>query len=172
MAIKIQREEAEALWASLRDALTNLEEAIRAVIDAKAWRPLGCETLAEAWDARMNGVNLANSVKPYVIYAMLDEGLALEDVVRVTGWGADQVGRAAEDFHAGVPVDGATVVRQHTRRAPGERRTVHVTFESDEYLWLRDFARRQGRDIARESRLAIVAHFEALEAEAEKRRAS
>lgn len=168
----MNQREAEAQWAELRSALTNVEQVIKNIIATKAWKPLGYETFGEAWDARMQGVALANNIKPYVIYAMLDEALTLEDITTSTGWGMDQVSRAAEDYHFGVPVDGATVVRQHVRRAPGERKMIHIPFEPDEYAWLHDFARRQGRDIAREARIAIVSHFEALEADAKVRRVS
>lgn len=166
-------ESAESLWSSLREAFTNLEDAIRAIIDNKAWQPLGYDTFAGAWSERMEGVALANSVKPYVIYAMLDEGLALEDVAGATGFGMDQVQRAAEDYHIGVPVEGATVVRQHVRRAKGAQRAVRVEFETGDFHWLKEVSNRYGRDLNREAKLAIVAWFEAIEErESKKTRAS
>lgn len=166
-------ERADALWDELRDAFANLENAIRLIVDTKAWLPLGYETFASAWSERMKGVALANSVKPYVIYAMLDEGLALEDVAEVTGFGIDQVGRAAEDYRIGVPVEGATVVRQHIRRAKGAQRAVRVEFETGDFHWLKDVSKRFGRDLNREAKLAIVAWFEAIEErESRKTRAS
>jgi len=164
--------DAEALWAAVRDTLANVEEAIKAVIAAKAWKPLGFETFAQAWDARMKGVTLANSVKPYVIYAMLDDHVPLDDIAGATGWGLDQVSRAAEDYRIGVPVDGATVVRQHFRKAPSERKTVHVTFESGEMFWLNEVAKRTGRSVHEEAKRAIIAHFEAMEVTLDERRAS
>lgn len=164
--------DAEAMWSSLRDALANVEEAIKKIVAAKAWKPLGFETFAEAWDARMGGVALANSIKPYVIYAMLDESLTLDDIASITGWGIDQVSRAAEDYKIGVPVEGATVVRQHVRRSPGEERSVHLLFEPDELFWLKEVAKSQGRNLRREARKAVIARFEEIEAQAQERRVS
>jgi hypothetical protein len=162
----METNEAEALWASLRSALYNADNSIKHIIAEKAWRPLGYETFAQAWDERMAGIELANSIKPYVIYAMLDESLTLDDIAGMTGWGMDQVSRAAEDYRYGVPVAGATVVRRHVRQAPSGRTTMHIQFDPSEYEWLRDFAKRQGRDLAREARQAVIAHFKSLETRA------
>lgn len=165
-------EQASALWDSLRDAFTNLHDAIRRTIEAKAWRPLGYETFTQAWDDRMKGMPLANAVKPYVIYAMLDEGQSIEDITGATNWGADQVGRAAEDYRYGIPPEGATVVRRHFRRAPGAPSRVHIEFPAHEYERIAGIATAQGRDVAAEARAAVLAHFERLEQHPRTRRAS
>lgn len=169
--VTVETASPEELWSSLRTLFGDVRHAIERIIQTKAWRPLGYDTFVAAWDDRMKGVGLANAVKPYVIYAMLDEGLALEDVVRATGWEAEQVHRGALDHAAGVPVEGATVVRTHYRGPKTRAKMVHVEFASDEYFWLREITKAQARDLTAESKAAVIAHFKHLETHPRARRA-
>jgi hypothetical protein len=159
----LSEKDAEDLWTAVRQGLVNVENAIRDVIRARAWEPLGYRTFSEAWADRMTGVALANSVKPYVIYAMLDEGLEAEDVAESTGWGLDQVETAARDHSAGVPPEAATVVRRHLRRLPYlPRHVVHVDLSHEDYVAFKKTCRDHGLDFKVEAERAIVEHFAAL----------
>lgn len=162
MKKKIDPREAEGLWASVVDAFSNLEESIQRLIEAEAWIPLGYPTFAEAWDAKMKNVALANSVKPYVIYAMLAEGLAPDDIVRATGWSPDQVMQAVSDHGHGVPVEGATVVRAHLRQRPRPRGSIHVEFDHEDYVWIKSVAKEVGIDLQDEVRGVVISHFRSL----------
>lgn len=179
MSQHITEREAIALWENLRSAVTNFVDALRAVIEAKAWEPLGYSSLAEAWADRMAGTPLSSAAaQALVVYALLDEGLSQDEIVTVAGPGSGIGPKRVEVFarqkESGVPAEFAsnvanrtapvlTTVRAHVRARPGPPRMIHVQLENEEYYSFRAVAERRGLDLADEAAKAVRAHFRRLE---------
>jgi hypothetical protein len=160
---KMSKRDAEILWAAIRAALTNTEAAILAVIASEAWKPLGFGTFAEAWDARMRGVSLSNTVKAHVIYVMLTEPVSMETIASLTNVDLAKVQHLAEQQRFGIPPEAATVVHQHLRKSPGKRLAIRVVYTESEMLYAREVARRSGKDLREVSKTATLAALRDLE---------
>lgn len=179
MSQHITEREAIALWENLRSAVTNFVDALRAVIEAKAWEPLGYSSLAEAWADRMAGTPLSSAAaQALVVYALLDEGLPQEEIVETVGVGSGigpkRVELLARQKEVGVPPEFATnkesfanpvltAVRSHMRERPGPPRTIRVVLSDDEYQDFHNIADRRGLDVAEEALKAVRSHFRQLE---------
>lgn len=150
---------ADALWRELRDALTAAHDAIRRIVETRAWEPLGYATFSDAWNERMAGVPLATTeAKAWVVYTMLDEGRTVSDIsAKVAGVAERTASLLREQHAAGVSPEYATarkpsfakpengtVVREHIRRLPSEARRLHCTPSTRDYLRFTDIAKREG----------------------------
>lgn len=126
MSKKLTKETANTMWDILRDHFTNAADAIREIIEARAWEPLGYTSFAQAWKSEMLDVTLAGEIRAHVVYQLLEESVPVADVADMVGG----VGPAlAESFARqkanGVPVDCA-VVSEHFRRRPKAAGTIKV----------------------------------------------
>lgn len=149
---KLTKAQASNMWTELRSHFVNAEEAIAAIIESKAWEPLGYSSFAAAWAERMDGVPLAtDAARAHVVYALFDCGLTDQQALEATGIGS-RVGPAAikrlrEQKESGVSADLATTrVRSHYRGRPTAPRTVHVPLSAGEYSEFRDAAAEQELD--------------------------
>lgn len=178
MSKKITKREAEALWSSLHDYLADAEKIIVKIVQTEAWKPLGYATLSEAWEDRLKGVRLATAMsKAHVVYTMLAEDKGLEEVVELLGISESVVKAIAESKAKGVPPElartqarpDATRVRTHERSKPGAACTVHIKFDYEDYLNLKDTAEALSVDLEHEARTAVKAHFARLRRHAKER---
>ena len=150
----LSKKQALAMWNDLRGHFVNAEKAIAAIIDAKAWEPLGFASFAEAWADRMQGVPLAtDSIRAHVVYAMFESGLDNAGVLAATGLGSQVGPRSIETLRrqkdAGVPAGMAsTRVRGHFRSNPCRPRIVHVQLQPAEYDRFRAISKESGIDPA------------------------
>lgn len=144
---------ANKLWNDLRGHLVKAEAAIEAIIDAKAWEPLGYASFAEAWADRMAGVRLATEeMRALVVYAMFADGLTDDEVVTATGYGSQVTKAGASALRRqrsnGVPPSlASTRVRSHLRRKPTEPARVHLEFTPTEYAAFKAAALRHGTTV-------------------------
>ena len=108
--------EAGKLWGELRQHFANAENTIQAIVEQKAWEPLGYNSFAEAWAAEMSNLTLPSEVRPHVVYQMLAEGWEPVDIAdAVKGVGPQTAEAFARQKRNGVPPNHA-VVREHYRR--------------------------------------------------------
>lgn len=151
---KLTKQQANAMWDSLRQHFTNAAEAIKKIIEARAWEPLGYTSFAQAWNAEMRDVTLAGEIRAHVVYQLLEERVPVADVADMVG-GVGPV--LAESFARqkanGVPADCA-VVSEHLRRKPKAADTLHVRVGATLLHEYRRVAALRGEtveDIAREA---------------------
>lgn len=141
--------EATRLFERLRTSFLAVETALADIIAARAWEPLGYDSLAAAWADRMADVKLPAAASAYVAYALLDAGASPDEVAEVMhGVGPKTARELANARAAGLdPADAATrasyadraprmagegtMVRAHIRRAPTRRNGVTLQGFSD-----------------------------------------
>ena len=153
---------AEKLWERLATNLFDAQNAIIAIIQAKAWEPLGYESFEKAWVDKMSSFTLAVELQPLVIYQLLSEGLTADQVAEaVKGVGLDIVEHLKAQRDDGVPADHAS--RRPRRKAstrPWTTIFVHVGEAALEGYESKAAAHGvKVEDVARE---AIASAFEAL----------
>lgn len=142
----VTAEQASALWADLRGSFINAEKRIVEIIELKAWEPLGFESFTEAWASKMSGIRLASEeLRAHVVYAMFADDLSDDEIIDQVGPRSGvsdrQVKLLRRQHGDGVPATLArTRVRSHLRKRPSTARTIHVQFDSDEYLQFREIA--------------------------------
>lgn len=163
---QVSVKQAEAMWEDLKGLFVNAEKKIVEIIEAKAWEPLGYDSFAEAWQARMAGVRLSSEeLRAHVVYAMFDEGLSEPEVNCALGVGSGVGPRSVQSLKRqrsnGVPPSLASV-RSHVRKLPGVAQTIHVQFPADKYLEFKRVAMLAGRDVASIAQEAIESAFEDL----------
>ena len=133
----ISKRKAEALWASMSEALTNFEASLGEVIETRAWEPLGYKSFSEAWADRMSTHVLSSPVgKATVVYQMLDEGIVPDEIALSTsGLGPTQVETLAQKKANGVRVADATTFRRRETfvNFPTEARTLHIKPSKRDY---------------------------------------
>lgn len=108
----ITAETAQQLWETLRANLLDARKAVTEIIETEAWKPLGYNTLREAWTDRMTGVevNLVTATLVEVVYAMIDEGgTDMEIATAVKGIGPTIVATLRRQRENGVPAALATI---------------------------------------------------------------
>ena len=154
MSKKLTKQQATTMWDGLRDHFTNAAEAIKKIIEARAWEPVGYTSFAQAWKAEMCDVALAGEIRAHVVYQLLEERVPVAEVADMVGG----VGPAlAESFARqkanGVPADCA-VVSEHFRRKPKAAGTLHVQVGATmlhEYRRIAALRNETVEDIAREA---------------------
>lgn len=108
---------AEKLWKKAHSSLFNFQKVIIEIIDSKAWEPLGYGSFAAAWIDKMSDIKMTVEIRPHVVYQMLSEGMASNEIAIVVGdVAADSVDWLDQQRDHGVPPDKATTRRPHPRR--------------------------------------------------------
>lgn len=153
----ITKNEAKALFNSLRSSLLGLDRDLKKLVDARAWEPLGYVSLAEAWAAELGDIDYTDRpvARAAAIYALFETGAGDDDVMRcVKGVGPATVSVWRASFAAGVPEKAApahvkTMIRKprpahsrtgdsyvqgHYRRPATRRGTVTLEGFSDDEL--------------------------------------
>ncbi|MGK2880280.1 MAG: hypothetical protein ACSLE6_05615 [Mycobacterium sp.] len=64
---------AEQLWDRLRSGDLDFQLSRSAIIEARAWEPLGYESFSKAWVDKMAGVTIAAALRLYAVYELLAE---------------------------------------------------------------------------------------------------
>lgn len=153
LSTKITQSEAEALWAGLSTAFSDVEAALDKIIKAEAWIPMGFDTFSQAWGVVMVGVRLAAELRAPVVYAMFAEGLNEDEVRRSVGVGSG-VAKASitvlkKQRDLGVPANRATTrVRSYERVADNAPVSIlHVELDANLYADYQDRADAVGVDL-------------------------
>lgn len=156
---------AEQLWARLESGLLDVQNTIIAIIDARAWEPLGYESFSKAWiDKIMPRVTISAELRPHVVYQMFEEGLTADQVADavkgVTPEVAKSLGRQKKH---GVPADKAsTVVRQHRRKLPGKWSFLHLKVDNNVLVEWRRRAEKHGQSVNDIALNAVIDAFNEL----------
>jgi hypothetical protein len=160
--VSIKKNEAVAMWNALRDHFFNAQEAIKTIIENRAWEPLGYLSFAQAWKYEMKDVVLAGEVRAIVVYQLLEEQVPVADVADMVG-GVGPV--LAESFARqkanGVPADCA-VVSEHLRRKPKPADTLHIKIGATMLYEYRRIAAQQGDTVEEICREALREKFAAI----------
>lgn len=121
--------QATALWADLRHHLMNAERVIAEIIETRAWEPLGYSSFAEAWDEQnLSDITFAPEIRAHVVYALLDGGLADEEVAaQVKGVGRARAERLREQKSDGVPASDARTAVKRVVRSVHSDGSVHYS---------------------------------------------
>jgi hypothetical protein len=165
--------QAEALWSQLHEHFVNAQQAIKDIIAAQAWLPLGYTTFFAAWADRMADVTLAAEIRRHVICQMLAEGLTPDEVASATkGVGPETVTEIDRQRKNGVPAERVHVVVRHRRANPSPPK--YLTLELGvakmrEYRRVAAIEDRSVEDIAFE---AISDRFAMIVASQTRRKAS
>lgn len=155
---------AENLWAELRSAFVNAEQAIISIIESKAWEPLGYDTFTQAWNDRMRGVRLAALCTPHIVYRMFDDGAVDDAIAEAINSSAANVAFMRRQQGNGVPPQMAsTRVRAHDRGAPRSPFVLSLWLTSEEYADAKAMCEAKGVDMKEEALKAVRAHFAKLE---------
>ena len=150
---------ATALWDALRHHFTNAADTIRAIIEDKAWEPLGYLSFAEAWSREMRDVALAHEVRAHVVYQLLEEKVPVQDIADMVGGVGPVVAESlARQRSNGVPADCA-VVREHLRRPASQANTLRIKIGATMLYEYKRIARLQGDTVEDIAKDAIAARF-------------
>lgn len=155
---------AEGLWAQLRSNFLDTENTIKAIIQTRAWEPLGYESFAKAWIDKMSDLTLPTEIIPHVVFEMFSEGLTADEIANaVKGIGRQTAEYLERQRDNGVPAEAAeTVVRRHHRRKPA-RHWIEFEIQGDELrLWKR-LASQQNMTVRQIALRATRDAFKALE---------
>jgi hypothetical protein len=156
--------QAEALWSELRGVFVNAEKAILNIQENKAWEPLGFDTFAQAWDAKMRGVKLAVAAKNAVIYALIEDDLDNSQASQITGTPVPVVQRLREQKSNGIPSNlASTQVRSHFRAKPSAPVRLSVELPHDELANYKAMCEARGISMKDEALKAVRSHFRRLE---------
>lgn len=158
--------EAEALWADLRGAFANLDGAVKAIIDKRAWEPLGYATLSEAWADRMSDVPLSSDLsRAYFVYSLLDD-MPEADVralaLGTPGIGPTRIDWIIESHRRGIPAEAVSTVRRHLRRRPTAPHVIRVVLSPDEFSRIKGIAEGLGVNLHEEAEMAVRVRFAEL----------
>ena len=157
---------AEKLWERLHSSLFDFQATLIEIIDTKAWEPLGYESFSKAWIEKMADITIGAELLGHVVYELLDEELAVEEVVDVLkGVGPERVERFAEEKAAGVPAaeaTGTTVVRRHRRSLPGKPSHLHIEVDSATLKRWQRIAKKRGVTVQAVALPAVAAAFDGL----------
>lgn len=162
----ISKQEAEARWARLYEALTNFEAELIGVIETRAWEPLGYPSFTAAWADRMKGFKLTtDELKAYVVYAAVDDGLSDEEISEAVRLSEPVVSRLREQREMRVPAGLATTrVPSYDRSATNaEPSILHLQLNPVELAYYKELCGVMGRDLKTEATRAIKSHFRSLE---------
>lgn len=174
MMSNITAVEAAELWDRLRQHLIHAERALEEIIETRAWEPMGYSSFAEAWDAQnLSDITFAPEVRAHVVYALLDGGLAVEEVAsEVKGVGVDRVESLARQKSHGVPASDASLaikrdpslslVSEHVRKPATARGVISVEFGPLRMATFRAKAKHLGLSVEDIARGAIEAKFDEL----------
>lgn len=145
---RLSKRAAQALLDSIRTDLLHVEENIVKFIRARGWEPLGFDTFIEAWNANMKGVRLStDALKAHVVFAMFEDGLSDEEIIRATGVGDATVGRMRERKADGIDPKYVSV-RPHTKSYPEPSKSIRLEFDThEEKKYWEDLCDAKGRNL-------------------------
>lgn len=154
---------AEDLWEKLHKGFLDMEQTLMTIIASEAWKPVGYNTFAEAWTAKMSDITLASEIRPHVVYAMLDEGATVEEIAdTIKGVGPEQAENLKRQKNNGVRAkDASTIVRKHRRRLP-QRHFVTIEVDADTRRAWGRIAKAHNTTVEDIALPAVQAAFEAL----------
>jgi len=159
MSKKLTKQQASTMWDALRDHFTNAAEAIRKIIEARAWEPLGYVSFAEAWNTEMREVKLAKEIQAHVVYQLLEERVPLQDIADMVGGVGPAIAESlARQRNNGVPADCA-VVSEHLRRRARPAGTLHIQIGATMLYEYRRIAALNGDSVEEIAREAIRERF-------------
>ena len=164
--MSVNKAQANRLWDEVRNGFIVAQDAIKKIIEERAWEPLGYASFVAAWEDRMRGIQLAESLRGEIIYAMFDLGATDAEIANAI----DNVGpvtvKGVRDAHdRGLPADKAirhanmisrqkridnedpTVVRQHTRKRPDKDANVHIHVGHTKLTTWRAYAEKNDLDL-------------------------
>lgn len=118
------KNEAKALFNSLRGSLIGIDRDLKKIVDARAWEPLGYATLSEAWAAELADIDYTTgAARSAAVYALLESGATDDDVMRcVKGVGPAAAPEYRTAFAAGVP---SAKAPEHVRAMTRKPRPAH-----------------------------------------------
>lgn len=150
----ITKKEAEALWSRLENLFANLEQTLEEIIAKKAWEPLGFKSFHEAYAARLSKWRIPSELLTcQVIYAMLDEGAAVEEIADAVYGATDKsVGVLARKKRINLPLEHTSQrtrrkVRQTLANPARPPRTIHITPSPRDYERFCDIATDLGMTV-------------------------
>lgn len=156
--MSLTQPEANRMWDDLRKGLLATQDAIKKIVENRAWEPLGYSSFIEAWEDRVKGIPLADAVQVEVVYLMFDQGATATEVSEATGTkkklteglqNAKELGLPASvaTFHAErvtreprISDDNETIVRQHTRKRRSREANVHLHIGNEKLKEWRKYA--------------------------------
>lgn len=152
--------EAQQLWDNLRGSLLETEKNIRAIINTRAWEPLGYETFAEAWQDNLSDVKLSEELRAVVVFAMFDDGATPADVAKsVSGVGVRTVTDLADYHKQDFDASDAAYLAFRNRPTPQPKnnpKTVSITLTAAEHAALKASADAQGIPVKDAARTMIL----------------
>lgn len=172
--------QALSLWANLRASFLQFQDVLEKIIEEKAWEPLGYESFAEAWTAKMSDITLAAEFRAHVVYQMFADGLDVDAVAEaVKGVGRDRAESLKRQRSNGVPAahaslstprkkwfnkpsDGSTVVSEHLRKPPSAQRALHLDFSPTAIKRFQRIAKKHGLSVDDIARDAVMSKFKEL----------
>ena len=156
----LSKMEAQQLWDNLRGSLLETEKNIRAIINTRAWEPLGYETFAEAWRDNLSDIELSTELRAVVVFAMFDDGASKSDVAKsVAGVGPTTVTALADAHRKGFDAADAAYLSFRKRRTPTPKnspKTIAITLSAEEHAALKASADAQGIPVKAAARTMIL----------------
>lgn len=152
--------EAQKLWDNLRGSLLETEKNIRAIINTRAWEPLGYETFAEAWRDNLSDIELSTELRAVVVFAMFDNGSSPANAARaVKGVGVRQVTALHDAHKRGIDAQDAAYLSFRNRPTPrpaNAPKTIAITLSAEEHAALKASADAQGIPVKDAARTMIL----------------
>ena len=151
---------AEKLWEHLQQGFLDIEATIIAIIEAKAWEPLGYESFAKAWVDKMSNISIAIELRPHVVYQMFSEGLTPEQVAAaVKGIGVKMAEALKRQRDNGVPAD---LVTPSKSRKPLPYTTLFIKVPRDTLKQWKAIAKANGMKVEEVAFPAVESAFKHL----------
>ena len=151
---------AEKLWDRLASSMLDAQNTIVAIIEAKAWEPLGYESFEKAWVDKMSGFTISVEVQPTVVYQLLSEGLSVDQVAAaVKGVGTEIAETLKRQRDNGVPAELASRRSKRNGGTPRPRTTIFVHVGEVKLAEYEALAEARGIKVEDVSRDAIAAAF-------------
>ena len=156
----LSHDEAQKLWDNLRSSLLETEKNIRAIINTRAWEPLGYDSFAEAWRDNLSDIELSTELRAVVVFAMFDDGASKSDVAKsVAGVGPTTV-TALSNYHSkGFDAADAAYLSFRKRPTPAPKnspKTIAITLSAEEHAALKASADAQGIPVKDAARTMVL----------------
>ena len=119
----ITKKEATALVNRLRASLLTLSTTLPAIVEARAWEPLGYVSLVELWKNELGDIDLTGALRAAAVYALLESGATDDEVIGcVKGVGPAKAATYRLGFERGVAPADADKRAQTTKDRPAHSR--------------------------------------------------
>lgn len=159
--------QAADLWDGLRSNLLAVEDNIKQIIATRAWEPLGFDSFAECWEARLSDVKLTRELRAVVVFAMFEDDATPADAARaVSGVGVVEVRSLESAFNRGMDArDAAYITRPRARQRrgiPGQTISVNINLNEDEHAQLAAAAAFEGCSMKEFARVAVLRYIDGM----------